>query len=842
MRRVLGLSIILPLCGSAFAQTEEAGGGRLQRSEHRGLWPFYSRDVFDDGSTRFSSLFGAVGGEFHSNGDYHHRVLPFYATTLTGDGSDHRLALYPLLYLRRRSPEVSYDIALPFGASWAAGSARHHVLWPFLHLAENPEEAAYRYIPVLYRHGVREGFAEHRLGALLLFELFGYAREEEEEVFAAGTFFPLFSKPGKAPLSLGRLSSEPDSWRAHVFPLFFAGRDDGATADWYLYSLPLSLWADAEERGVALPVLLSWWYATGEGYDLHALWPLVRVARRAHWSTTRFLPFYLAAEDRETSRSYRFFSIFYGWVEHADRNRVDHHVPLLLSHYGHEPGETALDVLWPLGHYWRRGDDFTIRALPFFDRSRHGQSEVLGIGTFLYRHYWNPTRTIAWLFPAYFHSRMEDEQRRWTTTVVLPSLITHSEEALTDGEWVEVKRWFHLFPFFDHSRDTQSEALGIGAFLYRRHESLTGTVTWLFPAYFHSRAEEERSRSATTVILPSLFTHAEEALATNGDWVEVERWLHLWPFFGYRMENDHARGSTGEDSPDLLWPILNVREVTYSTLYPLFQLTRTTDEQGDLLETEIDAPLPFVRLRTDAESFDFEMLPLAFIGDRPRRTYLYLYPLLSVEAGTKADSNLASATSLVQWYDDREERHFRLFPLIFTWKETPSSLQVSGPLWWFHYESSPDGGWFHLLPLGFGSWEGDDVSLGVFPFFFQRDHGSDPVNYGEVGRFFFLWNSLHNESESHHSLLWKVMEYSENNRGDHEFRLLHRLVVDRRVKGQRELVVNPLFDTFSDAQTGRSSMSVLKFLYRQEVEDGIETHYVFFIPVWSSPAPPPAPR
>ena len=51
------------------------------------------------------------------------------------------------------------------------------------------------------------------------------------------------------------------------------------------------------------------------------------------------------------------------------------------------------------------------------------------------------------------------------------------------------------------------------------------------------------------------------------------------------------------------------------------------------------------------------------------------------------------------------------------------------------------------------------------------------------------------------------------------------------MQGQREVIFNPFFDHFSDEKTGRRSFSFLKFVYRSEVEDGVETKKVFFIPI-----------
>jgi hypothetical protein len=169
-------------------------------------------------------------------------------------------------------------------------------------------------------------------------------------------------------------------------------------------------------------------------------------------------------------------------------------------------------------------------------------------------------------------------------------------------------------------------------------------------------------------------------------------------------------------------------------------------------------------------------------------------------------------------------------PFLFAWKRTVDTLTVTGPLAWFRYRSSPESGWFHLFPIGFGQREGDRSGLGIFPFYYGREYGKEDVNYWTLGRFFFLWNSLGNERERHRSFLWKAMEHTSSGR-DYDFRILHRLVVNRSVKGQREVAVGPFFRSFSDRESGARSFSLLSILYRSELRGGTETKRVFLIPV-----------
>src|SRR5262245_37271532 len=124
-------ALLCLLCVPAPAFAQDTAGGSLRRQQsYSGVWPFYSHETFEDGTEKWMSLGGLVRADASANGDTSHHVLPFYATSSLEAGSDRSLALFPLLYLRRRSPETSYDFVLPLFGNWQSGVARHTVLWP----------------------------------------------------------------------------------------------------------------------------------------------------------------------------------------------------------------------------------------------------------------------------------------------------------------------------------------------------------------------------------------------------------------------------------------------------------------------------------------------------------------------------------------------------------------------------------------------------------------------------------------------------------------------------------------------------------------------------------------
>ena len=240
---------------------------------------------------------------------------------------------------------------------------------------------------------------------------------------------------------------------------------------------------------------------------------------------------------------------------------------------------------------------------------------------------------------------------------------------------------------------------------------------------------------------------------------------------------------------------------------------------------------PLVHLSQSSGTRKVAVAPLVFTGKTPGRGYAYLYPLAAIERGPESEKGFGFWTSFIQWHENAESTHVHLCPLVFKYSRDHEATSVLGLFGSVLYRSSKGEGWFHLFPLGFGMWEGDQVSFGVFPFYLRRRHGDEGIGYWNAARLLFLFNDLSSPRERHWSLFWKLIQRTSDVEGNHELRVLHRLVVHRDVQGQRELIVNPLFRSFEDARTGEASFDILKVIYRRERKDGVERVRVLGIPL-----------
>lgn len=274
---------------------------------------------------------------------------------------------------------------------------------------------------------------------------------------------------------------------------------------------------------------------------------------------------------------------------------------------------------------------------------------------------------------------------------------------------------------------------------------------------------------------------------------------HLLPFY------DLTHASGGADRRLAIFPLLYFRrrspETDYDHVFPLLSRWRSGESSHVL-------SWPFFQLASQPQSAPYRYIPTLF------------------RYGTTDEANAQRLgfPFLFEYYragEPGEQRYRRT---------------VSGPLYRFHYSAGSDGRWFHLLPLGFGRWEGEDSSLGIFPSYYGRAHGSADLDYWSAGRFFYLWSRLENDRQTHTSFLWKVMDWTSSPDGDHDFRILHRLFADRRVESQREILLNPFFRYFDDRRTGRSHFSVFRLLQSSEIEEGVRTRRILFIPVWRGDA------
>ena len=754
------------------------GTEMLRQRGYMGLWPFYSREQFEDGTLRETSLLGLLRRDTSPSGAWHHHILPFYCVssapvaTEEGSGTDWELGLYPLLYSGRRSPDGGHDAVVPFFFRWDDGKSSDVVLWPFIHATRDGSDKAFAAIWTLYRHGTWENGSRvrARLGVPFFLSLYERLSEPAEDAWTVGTFVNTGweTQSGLSLIDARRKAGGDESF--YLFPLLWAERS-GPGSHWMT---PLGGgWRGAEgRRGVVVTPLDSWGTWDDDGHDVRVLFPLVRAHESPQGRDLHLVPFYAAGARYEPYSSYEWFSLLYGRTTNDASASSDHYLPLLLSHWGTDVAGWSLDVLWPLGHYAAseaEGGAYAIRALPFYDRKQNAEGDWMGVGTIFYRRH-----------------------------------LTHADSTLVEWAPWPLSRW---------------------------RSSPRGSLSWVLPFFYHRDDAWDGGLETATFVAPSFYTSDGELSWTSleGSFSEQHYMLLVWPFFG---AGEEIRTQTRVDgSPGIEW-----RKWTGSTLTPLFQIERSSASSSpDDVRTSVDAPWPLLRYSGGVDEQDFRLFPLVFLGTSESRDYLYALPLISLEKGRMAEDKFWPLITLFDAYAGPDEQRMHLFPFLFRWSHTESGSTSLGALFYlFYYQALPSEGWVHLLPLGFGRWTETGSSLGIFPFYFQRKHGPEPIDYWNPARVLFVWNTLSNDHEMQWSFLGKVVQRASNDSGDEDFRILHRFFINRTVKGQREVLLNPLFRYFRDDAEGVTTFHLLHFLYRWRSEGSSSTASVFFIPVWSS--------
>ncbi len=622
LARAFRAGLVLPVIIGAFTVTavrgvaQEAAASdpgdvtdrsKLRRSRHSGLWPFYSQDEYEDGGTSRSSLFGVFRFEDRPDGSYRHQALPFYSLASTDGGSDESAAIYPLLYLHRRSATLDYDLVLPFFARWSDARGKRTLFVPIVDAAEHGGPSPPLPAPsLLSLLSWGQGSAQ-RAGLPYLLDVFQRTDDTEMDGWAAGVLAP-WGAPMRAGLAIAASRNDESSSRSYAFPLYWAGEEHDTGAS-YFFSLPYAQWREPDERGWIVPPALTWWSTGADRVDLCALFPLIWYRDEPQRSRSAVLPIYWAEDDRASGRSFRIALLSYIATSDATTGESDHWVWPLLSHYGEGPGSSELDVLWPLVKWADDDAGFSYRRiLPLWDSTTTPESHSFGVGGIIYRHYENPDARrsrhsvlwplavssthgddhTAWAFPLYWDWATRDGDDRSSLTLLAPFLFARTDERRdAAGEWQSVQSDFLALPFWDSHATEDSEHIGVGGILYRHLHRADGLSqhwapfplvlfenegdrhrAWIAPLYYRRHDEDATSRSDLSIISPFWIAGSQEEREADGSWTTRERFRYVLPFFdSSETERRSSFGIGGllyrhVEEPDLalsrdwyLWPL-----------------------------------------------------------------------------------------------------------------------------------------------------------------------------------------------------------------------------------------------------------------------------------------------
>ncbi|HLU47594.1 MAG TPA: hypothetical protein VK116_05905, partial [Planctomycetota bacterium] len=496
-----------------------------------------------------------------------------------------------------------------------------------------------------------------------------------------------------------------DLW---VVPPLYRTRFDGTIADRPVVSHRLGLWRILElweSRETPNTIdrtainLLNWGQETESGLALYrSRW--VREDWGEHGSRYLF-PFLW--QGTAASSGYLWLVPLFGYS--ADGDSRDWTLIPLLSRYGYGPGPARrLDVLFPLFHYARDEESFSIASYPFFDWHESGAKSRLGVLFWLYRRYVDEeagTRSHNILFPLSSFRSAEDGAvgRNW--------LFPYYED------WNRERRYRMVAPVHYHWRDivdgkddwyftwtaptyfswgTPEDSFAFGFPLY--WASTKGQRSWAvaFPLYWRFR-----SQATDSFDLIPLYSYR---VAPHGS-----TRAFLGPLYAYQRFYDADESLRGT-AHHFLWPIFKasfLRDGHDWRFLPFFWTFRHEDRSGALIT-------PFWYRESGPSGTFSYLFPIRAVFTSPREVIDYRALGAWVRHDVKTESGaLASRTTHWLWWlatfeDDRRESliHRRILPLGYWHTETPSRHRtVLGPFWYSH--SIPEHDSVHHLDLFLGN-------------------------------------------------------------------------------------------------------------------------------------------
>lgn len=423
-----------------------------------------------------------------------------------------------------------------------------------------------------------------------------------------------------------------------------------------------------------------------DGRDTDILWPLLAFNNRADHKYYALRPLFMIRTDPEDSVTHMdlLFPIFHTGLTGTRRELAMR--PLLGMWRDAEKDMVDLDFLFPIG-YWRSEPEKTwfhlrpfywyketpeegyFHLFPFYGKNWEEKERRLWFLTPLFTCWkdWSSTppdwswsacwpltcferkgeESMSWIFPFYFkeHSPHSD------TLAVTPFYWDHEGRSEEDPDKIE-SRTLMAFPLYGcHEGTLNWQAFGGNLLILVKGEEEgsvnvawplfhhgwkpEGTMTWIFPVYWHSRSTDEKR-------------HLH----------------HVWPLFGYRRIKDYREYST-------LWPFFRYgsdgEDTTTLTLGgPLFSHSRESDNNW-----RWNVAWPLVRFDQEGSQYHSRIFPFYLhwrdVEKESRHLHL-LWPLVRHMRSPRHGISFRLLMPYVTYEEKDEDHDFRVF-----WKWIRSS-------------------------------------------------------------------------------------------------------------------------------------------------------------------------
>lgn len=788
-------------------------------------------------------------GEFESHPDgFRHRFLPFYFAG-RNQGSAY-WALAPL-YFSRQTPERSTRIIFPlyfsqhaasdhdrvfFPLYWdhATETTRHVTLLPIYHRWSSPKSRLDLVLGPAYVRYARpeEGLVRHSV----LWPLASFSRSDEGR---HSHVLPLYwsDRRGEDRLDLitplylrASGANYSHHWLVPVYGSFRRTLDEsGATLRRSFYAAGLVVNSQTRDRDQTLEttrthvlgplmgysrdrardsthsrVLPLWWQDRSPDLSLTILAPVYMHARTPELEQRWLLPVWGSLrsplDDARATREWNFYAAGVlasrkdTEADGSTRARAHHLLGPLMGYSRDTVGDRTHSRVLPV--WWR--DQAPQRSLTlvggslWFSRVR-GEVVDRGVAWPLTWYHRDPRQSWFQAFGLYHHRSVGQERSQLRLTPLL------NLDRGAPGPTPPVYRWLHLYARESGDWGSRNWFLPGLADIYRHPEgyrwsALAGVVgaerseglshSRLLPIYWRTRqgpAGEKPTRTFTAI-----FPLYYDSIHDGG---QSFAWSILFPLL---LRNTRADGGYDQAHP---WPLFTIRRTPESLRINAFLLTG---------------------LYRNPERSSWWAWPIAYQNEIHREVRgPWSEDGYRTLALFRRSTGPSSATTVVQPFlfaahhdhqNDVREWNGLLSTIRYCRRGESSRYHALGLLWG---ASSPERSWHSLFPISY-----------------SRSDATAALPHYTLPQVFHLYSRLEDTESARWSFLWFLVR-SEKSRSteDHEFRILHRLVLSRQRGTFEERVFEPFRTWEEDPSTGYFYHSILKFVYvssRQDYESPIK--------------------
>lgn len=595
--------------------------------------------------------------------------------------------------------------------------------------------------------------------------LFPFVWKFEKPSYESFSLFPFFSR-GKSPdtkrshlmiTPLFYQRNNPRGFNRMLFPLWWQGEYNGDKGYFRKYNHIAPFFWSTQKRDSRNWAFAPFVWSLHDSYrDVISFAPLFRYwkRKRGDHSLLSITPLY-HHRVKNGLHSNRLYPIWFQGTKVYKRRPlvpVNHKVIYTLDtvRYNHiaplywsrKGSNHHSRVLFPL--YWDRMTP-NYKSLSLFPLFSFGSSPNKNAGhlsiTPLFRHKYFGGLSRSYFFPFWFHGRKVDEINVWDRT---------SKEFDRHKDTVTYN---HIMPLYFSKRGSYNNNKVLFPLYWSFNNPYYQSKT-LFPLFSFGSSPD---KNGTHLSITPLFHH-KKGLNSSG---LKKKSTILFPFY-WNFER-------GNRSSRVFFPLL-------------WELDK--DKGADSAYSATTVPGLFSRGKSkDGITSNLMLGSLFWHRKNALRQRTAFYPFFHYRNTFHVEQKFDLMFFLYRYKKAKTRTsHSVLWPLVASTRDIDYHTFRVSPLFWYKRDLNST---FFLTP----------------PLFFYKDD-----EYKK--KFRFLWqlyafNSVKGEKKQH-SILWKLWDLNKYDNGDREFRILHYLYTNKRVKGSVERGVFPFFRFKKDAEGNRS--------------------------------------